>query len=251
MTMILNVRAGHLSAALQNALTFADDFLLNFILLIVDNTRMSVISTDGYVSISDTVDIENPNGDEYGWFCLPRVAAEEFFGYAKGLKDLKTKPGWVTLSFDPDRLRTRDNIDGAEHSYPLVRTAPDNRYIATLRRLFEFEGYFEKVSNSPVAIHPERLRDIARVKLHCHQDLKGLLSMDMMAAKNPLGPKGVRQDLLCIKYGPDVRIVLAGINRKTMVNTLSKIGTSTIEEGREVVRKCTWEEISAEDLHPS
>ena len=204
---------------------------------------MSVIGTDGYVSISTSVDVElesTTQGErDYGWFCIPLAEIDKFYDYAKGLKDLKTRPGWVKLQVGL-ALETKDNLDGAENTYPIVLDIrPDNRFVAFFRRVFEHEEYMERCDNVPVAIHPERLRDIGRVKLNCPKEIKDLAVMDLIFVKNPFSRDG--QTITFIKYGPDVRIVIAGINRKTNSTALSRTEGS-IEKGKEVVHKCLWEE---------
>jgi hypothetical protein len=246
MNMItLNCRAGHLATALQNALTFVDETLFPAILFILDGSRLSVFSTDGYVSIIDSITVDPDS--EAGVWCTSPSEAEKLYKNVKGLKDLRTKPGWVKISTDGQKVLETQDVDRNKTSYRIEPVDPTNRFYQFADAVF-FGETPSPVDPGPVAIHPERLRDVGRVKLHCEKAIRDIAVMDILHVENPFTKHNPPQPIWLIKYGPDVRLALAGINRAVNARAYTYKQTALDGDPEEMVKKCLWEE--SEDVQP-
>jgi hypothetical protein len=241
----LDCRAGHLAAALQNALTFVDETLFPAILFILNGDRLSLFSTDGYVSIIDSITVDPDT--EVGVWRMPADEAEKLYKNVKGLKDLRTKPGWIKASTDGQKVLEIQDVDRNKTRYNIEPVEPENRFYQFADGVF-FGETPTRVESCPVAIHPERLRDVGRIKLHCEKDIKDVAVMDILHVLNPFPRYDPPQTMWLIKYGPDVRLALAGINRAINARAYTYKQTTLDGDPEEMVKKCLWKE--NEDAQP-
>jgi len=234
------VRSGPLGCILMNALTFIyhpfDKALFR-----LKKEILSVMSSDGYVALKDECAV---NGQDEMEFVLAEENLKELYAFTKKVKDLKTKPGWIEVKVTGFDLTAREIATGEEVSIPCLGFSVNDLLIHQLGNFFDVLDDIPSMTDVPVAIHPERLRDIARIKVNAVADIAKGSPLDIRFVENPIMrakaeasnamDRYIAQQVMVVKNGPTARLLVAGLNRDKCRGNLE-----SYEEG--VSHRCLWE----------
>lgn len=224
-TIIFQLRSGPLAAMLMNALVFAYP-PMDLILFTVRKGKLTIVSTDGFVALKDECDV---SGSDEMTAMVHIDQVKELYGMVKAVKDLKTRPGWLDIMSNGYMLTAREVATGEEISVDMLDVHISGLKMEQLLEFFDRFDEVETLPTVPVAIHAERLRDVARIKIHGNSDVAKIAPLDIRMVKNPFKD----QSVMAVKYGPTARMMIAGIDRERSGNTLEQYESGSSE-------KCLW-----------
>lgn len=223
MTELL-LSAGALTRALANILLINDPYSKwtnGKVLFYSDGVVLSLYACDDYVACLDSVllDPRSIHMKPIG-FILNNDDVESLYTLTKGIKDLKTKPGYVRIVDQEESktggIVTAQNPDD-EETDPISFTNRDegSKVYEVLAGFFIFDA-IQPSPSRVIAVRQERLKFVHRVKTPVKE-----APVDILFAKGVNG-----QERIILRIGPTFRAVIADTNRDIAREAIAKTDTN-------------------------
>jgi hypothetical protein len=200
MKMIINSSA--LRYAASNVDFFIQDETHPEVHIWTSHGYLYLLGRDPYCSIKQRIYVGTGIPDaNIGTILLEDIANIKDF--AAKIKDLKTSPGSVAIEVSEHELILTDHSSGEVLEVPV--TDFDAAIVSIATKLFDADEILDGSISGQFMISPERMTRFSR--LNPGKSFKNV-AMSIVMCMHPLKEGRV----LAIKYGPDIEIIIAGIN---------------------------------------